>query len=265
MFGLPSPQEVWDSFTGKSQVEQTNSANDAMAQRQMDFQERMSETSYQRATKDMAAAGLNPMLAYSQGGASTPAGASATMQNKPSGMQNLMNVVSTASGVGAVQKMMADTRNVESQTRLNNQRVERDEYELDDLREQYGSHSDDPELRERSETGGHGRRAYQDRARERLRADIKEARERYSQAGSASERMRLENRILDLEREFLGMERPEREASEDFWELGGGAAKGLQKLGGFAVSGAKAIGSMFGGRGNGLRVSPRYGGSYRRP
>jgi len=63
-------------------IANSNSAfNAQQAQLNRDFQAQQSATAYQRATADMQAAGLNPMLAYMQGGASTPAGSTASAQS----------------------------------------------------------------------------------------------------------------------------------------------------------------------------------------
>lgn len=59
----------------------SNQQNLAESKRARQWSERMSGSAYQRAVADMKLAGLNPLLAYSQGGASTPGASTATVDD----------------------------------------------------------------------------------------------------------------------------------------------------------------------------------------
>lgn len=83
----------------------TNVWQEHQADKQMQFQERMSNTAHQREVKDLQAAGLNPILSAQGGGSSSPQGAQGTMTAPQIALPDMM-----AYGVSMKQLEQADRR-----------------------------------------------------------------------------------------------------------------------------------------------------------
>lgn len=106
--------------------DQTNAINnraEKLSDRQMEFQRDMSNTAYQRAMKDMRKAGLNPILAYKMGGASTPAGAQPKLYNPAesvaTGYQAMQAASNTYAQGAQVEKIGAEIEKIAQETKLN--------------------------------------------------------------------------------------------------------------------------------------------------
>ncbi len=95
----------------------TNRFNRAEAERDRTWQETMSNSAYQRSMADMEKAGLNPMLAYQQGGASTPSGAQAS--GVTAKMENEMDgaVSSAMQGI----RLKQEVKNMKADEKVKNQ------------------------------------------------------------------------------------------------------------------------------------------------
>lgn len=118
-----------DFQLGQARATRDFSAREAFAAR--NFSERMANTQYQRTIKDLQAAGLNPMLAVSQGANAAPQGVAANSAGSVSGsranasstgapnlarMENAWaSATQAATGMAQIMRTFAETDNVKAQ------------------------------------------------------------------------------------------------------------------------------------------------------
>jgi len=106
--GLSAAGSVLGGIFGSSGAKNANKNARELQNQNLTWQENMSNSAYQRAMMDMEKAGLNPMLAYQQGGASSP--------NAPAAPPVLNEKSDLARGVSGAAQAAAQIYQIQSTT-----------------------------------------------------------------------------------------------------------------------------------------------------
>lgn len=97
-----------DHVLNKEILDIGNQFTAAENQKQRDFEERLASTSYQRAVEDLKRAGLNPILAYSNGGADSPSFGVSTQSSTPNMRSGYNSSAGSGSAEGSLLKTIVD-------------------------------------------------------------------------------------------------------------------------------------------------------------
>jgi len=132
---------VAGGLIGNSGQASANAANLAIARENRQWQERMSNTAYQRAAKDLNAAGLNRILALGSP-ATTPGGNVATMQNAKAPLADAMGKGVNSAMQAALLNTQIKKMDAEADDSIASAEVKRSQLpintqQLENLRKQY--------------------------------------------------------------------------------------------------------------------------------
>lgn len=119
---------MWGAREQRRGQEATNATNLQIAVENRSFQERMSSTAHQRQVKDLKTAGLNPILSAG-GGASSPPGSMATMQNPQVDQGKIIQQgIASAMDSVRVKKELEQTKQAVDQSKATEMREKSGEY-----------------------------------------------------------------------------------------------------------------------------------------